>query len=164
MASTAIRYRQKLQSKAIPIIGNPKSSHPNCNIFPAGGKTISGSFIDNQIDKLVKSLVLLPSWKENIIERLTTVSERENILNQRTQTEGKLKRLAKTYVDGLALEGDYNVQRKLLQDTLDSLVVPEEHMAIRAGKTSGKHGTSLAESHPGGEAQIIESNVRSSLY
>jgi site-specific DNA recombinase len=31
-------------------------------------------------------------------------------------------------------EGDYNLQRKLLQETLDSLIIPEENEAINAGE------------------------------
>jgi DNA invertase Pin-like site-specific DNA recombinase len=121
-------YREAKNSRA----------HSNC---PANGKTISGRIIDDQLESLIKSLILIPSWKEKIIERLSTVSEREDILNQRKQIEGKLRRLAKTYIDGLIEEGEYNIQRKLLQDTLDSLVIPEEDAAINAGKLLENLGT-----------------------
>lgn len=55
------------------------------------------------------------------------------MLNQRTQIEGKLNRLARAYVDGLVDEGSYNVQRKLLQDAFGSLVMPEADATLDAG-------------------------------
>ena len=104
------------------------------------------------MDSIVKSLVLMPTWKESIVERLSTVSERESILSQRKQIEARLRRLAKTYIDGLIDEGDYNVQRKLLQDAFDSLVIPEEDAAINAGTLLENMGplwekATLAEKH-----------------
>jgi site-specific DNA recombinase len=121
-------YREPRNSRA----------HFNC---PANGKTISGRVIDDQLESITRSLALIPSWKEQIIERLSTASEREAIQNQRRQIENKLKRLAKTYIDGLIEEGEYNIQRKLLQDTFDSLVIPEEDAAINAGKLLENLGT-----------------------
>jgi hypothetical protein len=138
-------------SKGYAFYREPKNSHANCNC-PASGKTISGLFIDARMDSIVKSLVLMPSWKERIIEGLSTVSERESILSQRKQIEARLKRLSRTYIDGLIDEGDYNVQRKLLQDAFDSLVIPEEDAAINAGNLLENMGhlwekATLAEKH-----------------
>ncbi len=86
------------------------------------------------MDSIIRSLILVPDWKERIIERLSTASERQRIVSQRKQLESKLKRLAKTYVDGLVDDGQYNIQRKLMQDTLKVLVIPEEDESIEAGK------------------------------
>ncbi len=101
---------------------------------PAGGRTISCRTIDNQMDRIIKSLTLDPSWRRRIIEKLSGISEREDILKQRRQAEEKLRRLGRSYIDGVIDDGEYNVQRKLLQDVLDSLVVPEEDAAVRAGE------------------------------
>ena len=119
--------------KGIPFYREPKNSrgHFNC---PANGKTISGRLLDGQIDNLVKSLVLLPSWRERIIDKISSLSEREGILTQRVIIENKLRRLGKTFIDGLIEEGEYNVQRVLLQDSLNSLVIPEADAAITAGE------------------------------
>ena len=112
---------------------HPKNtwSHYNC---PANEKAIRCRVIDSQMDDIINSLVLLPSWRERIIDKLSTVSERESILKQRKQTEDKLRRLARAYIDGLIDDGDYNVQRKLLQDALISLVLPETDAALNAGE------------------------------
>ena len=53
--------------------------------------------------------------------KISIVSERESILRQRKQTE---ERLGRSYIDGVIDNEEYNVQRKLLQDALDSLVIP----------------------------------------
>jgi len=105
--------------------------HYDC---PANGKTISCRIVDSQMDDIIKSLVLIPSWRDRIIDKLSTVSERESILKQRKQIEGKLRRLARAYIDGLVDDGDYDVQRNLLQDALDSLVLPETDAALNAGE------------------------------
>jgi len=42
--------------------------------------------------------------------------------------------LGKTYLDGVIEDGEYNVQRKLLQNNLDSLVIPEADAAMNAGE------------------------------
>jgi len=101
---------------------------------PAGGKAIRCSAIDEQVDSIIRSLTLEPTWRERIIEKISTVSERESVLKQRKQTEERLRRLGKSYIDGVIDDGKYNVQRKLLQDALDSLVIPEADVALRAGE------------------------------
>ena len=53
-----------------------------------------------QMESIINSLILVPDWKDRILERLSTASERQNILKQRKQAEAKLKRLVKTYIDG----------------------------------------------------------------
>lgn len=111
----------------------PKSSRANLHC-PASGKAIVGHLLDDQIDSVIKSLVLLPSWRARIIDKLSTLSEREGILKQREHIETKLRRLARAYVDGLVDEGEYNVQRTLLQDALNSLVIPEADAALKAGE------------------------------
>lgn len=79
-------------------------------------------------------MVLEPSWRELIISKLSTLSEHERLLKQRKQTNERLRRLAKAYVDGIVDDGEYDVQRKLLEDTLDSLVIPEADVALNAGE------------------------------
>ena len=120
-------------AKGYTFYREPKNSrsHFDC---PANGKTISGRFLDSQIDDLVKSFVLLPSWRQLVIEKLYTLSERQDLLRQRELIETKLRRLGKTFIDGLIEEGEYNVQRTMLQNALNSMVIPEENATLRAGE------------------------------
>ena len=45
-----------------------------------------------------------------------------------------MRRLGKTFIDGLIEEGEYNVQRMLLQNALNSMVMPEANAALEAGE------------------------------
>jgi len=101
---------------------------------PANGKAIRCNILDEQIDSIIGSLVLEPSWRDRIIAKVSNLSEHERILKQRKQTKDRLRRLGKAYVDGIMDDSEYNMQRKLLQDTLDSLVIPEAEAAINAGE------------------------------
>jgi len=110
-----------------------KNSHAFSNC-PANGKAIRCGTIDEQMDAVVRSLVLEPSWRERIIGKLSTLSEHDRIIKQRKQIQEKLRRVARAYVDGIMDDGEYNLQRKLLQDALDSLVIPQADAAINAGE------------------------------
>ena len=101
---------------------------------PACGKSIRCNVIDDQVDIIIRSLTLEPTWRERIIEKISTVSERESILKQRKQTEERLRRLGRSYIDGVIDDGEYNIQRKLLQHALESLVIPEADAALQAGE------------------------------
>jgi site-specific DNA recombinase len=98
------------------------------------GAAVRCDVIGEQTDRIIQSMVLEPSWRERIISRVSTLSEHEHILKQRKQIQEKIRRLGKTYLDGVIEDGEYNVQRKLLQDNLDSLVIPEPDAAMNAGK------------------------------
>ena len=50
------------------------------------------------------------------------------------QTEQRLKRLGKAYVDGLYSDEDYRREKRTLEDKLDTLVVPRVDAAMEAGK------------------------------
>jgi site-specific DNA recombinase len=103
----------------------------NC---PVCEKSVSCQIIDEQMDKIIESLALEPSWKERIMAKLCAFSERDRIMKERKRITDKLHRLSKTYVDGLVEEGQYDLQRKLLQDNLETLVVPEADEAMKAGE------------------------------
>jgi len=120
-------------TKGFTCYREPKNSrsHFNC---PGNGKSISGRLLDDQIDNLVKSFILLPSWREQVIDKISVLSEREDLLRQREIIETKLRRLGKTFIDGLIEEGEYNVQRMLLQNALISMVIPEVDDTLEAGE------------------------------
>jgi len=73
----------------------------------------------------MKSLALDPAWKERIIAKISAISEYDQILKERRRVSDKLRRLTKAYIDGLIEEGEYEIQRRLLQDNLEALVSPE---------------------------------------
>src|SRR2546428_8657065 len=92
---------------------------------PASGKQLSCDRVDPQVDQLIGSLRLDPEWRPKILERLAEVSEVNQVLAEKDQLRERLRRLGRAFVDGLVEESEYAVQRKVLQDRLDALVVPE---------------------------------------
>ena len=56
------------------------------------------------------------------------------VLKERVRLNERLRRLGKAFVDGLADESDYTLQKKLLQYQLDGLVMPEADAAFDAGE------------------------------
>jgi site-specific DNA recombinase len=103
----------------------------NCIV---GDKAIRCRVIDEQMEAIIEAIVLEPSWKEKIIAKIAAISEHDQILKERKLITEKLRRLSKVYIDGLIEEKEYNLQRKLLEDTLETLVVPEMDATIKAGE------------------------------
>ncbi|MEE9248982.1 MAG: hypothetical protein V3U79_09830 [Dehalococcoidia bacterium] len=85
-------------------------------VCPANGRSIPRSHIGGQIDRLMGSMFLLPSWKQRVIAQLAGPSEQDEVLRKRKKAEGRLKRLAQTYIDGLIDKGQYEIQKETLQD------------------------------------------------
>jgi site-specific DNA recombinase len=64
---------------------------------------------------------------------VVALSERERITTERRQSQDRLKRLGRAYVDGLIAERACEAERKQLEARLASLVMPEVDVAIEAG-------------------------------
>ena len=58
----------------------------------------------------------------------------ERVKKQRMAVQEKLRRMAKTYRDGLFPDEEYSRQKRLLEMELESLVVPQASAAEEAGK------------------------------
>ena len=58
----------------------------------------------------------------------------EQVRHERTQTEQRLKRLGKAYVDGLYDDEGYRRGKRTLEDKLANPVVPGVDAAMEAGK------------------------------
>ena len=90
----------------------------------------------------------LSSWKEKVIAKLAAVSEHDRVMKERKQISERLKRLSKVYVDGLIEERECSLHRKLLQDRLETLVVPEMDATIKAGELIENLGNVWHEATP----------------
>jgi hypothetical protein len=112
-----------------------QASIRNCSV---GEASIPCKVIDKQVEDIVTSLCLKPDWRETIIERVVALSERERLLSERRQTEERLKRLGRAYVDDLISERAYEAQRKQLRERLSTLVMPEVDVAVEAGALLGQ--------------------------
>ncbi len=98
------------------------------------GGTIACHVIDNQIRELVSAIELGPGWLEEVLSIISLKDEVERVKKEKEQVTGKLHRMAKTYIDGLIPEEEYLRQKRLLELSLESLVVPDYDASEQAGK------------------------------
>lgn len=105
-------------------------SGANC---PVGEKSIRCDTIDDQVNEIISSLALDSSWKDKIVAKISSQSQYDLILKEKKSLNDRLRRLSRTYVDGLIEEGEYDLQKKLLQDRINTLVIPEIDATLNAG-------------------------------
>ena len=90
--------------------------------------------IDDQITQLVSAIELGPQWLEEVLAIISLKDEVERVKKDRLTTQEKLRRMTKTYIDGLFPDEEYHRQKKLIEMELESLVVPAANAAEEAGK------------------------------
>jgi hypothetical protein len=103
----------------------------NC---PEGRGSLPCEVVDEQVTKLVSAIDLGPRWLEEVLALVNLTDDVDRIKRERKQVQEKLKRMARTYTDGLISEEEYTRQRKLHQPQLESLAIPEANAAEEAGK------------------------------
>ena len=127
---------------------NGSTSH-NC---PANGKSVKAEHVDEQINLLVSQMALRSDWRDYVLNKVHSNSEREQILSERERCEVKLQRLKQLYLLGDLDEPDYLSQRRVLLETLQSLVIPDMDATDVAAELLGNIGklwecASLPERH-----------------
>lgn len=120
-----------------------------------GEKSIRCSVIDEKMDDIIEAITLGSSWKDKIMAKISAISEHDRISKERKYVSEKLRRLAKTYVDGLVEEGEYNLQCKLLQDNLDTLVIPGMDAITKAGELIENLGNIWRDSTLGEKHKLL---------
>ena len=100
---------------------------------PSAGGSIKCLIPDEQIGRIISAIELGSAWQEQILAIISVQDEVERVQEERTKVQDKLKRLGKAFVDGVYDEADYQRQRRLLELSLESLVVPEAEAAEDAG-------------------------------
>jgi DNA invertase Pin-like site-specific DNA recombinase len=105
---------------------------------------------DEQMGRIVDAIILPEAWMDRTLSKIHLAGAAEKLQHERIQAEQRLKRLGKTYVDGLYSEEDYRREKRSLEDKLASLVEP----GVDATKEAGK----LLENLPDlwGEANLSE--------
>ena len=97
------------------------------------GKMVRTEVLDRQMDAIVTSIRLSPSWERHMAGIIDTMDKRAQIETERRGVEERLRRLGKTFVDGLIDESDYDFRQRILRSQLDGLVIPEERSTMQAG-------------------------------
>ncbi|KTB48855.1 Resolvase, N terminal domain/Recombinase zinc beta ribbon domain/Recombinase [Dehalogenimonas alkenigignens] len=98
------------------------------------GGAITCSTIDNQVRELVSAIELGPKWLEEVLSIISLKDDVERIKKERDEVKARLLRLGRAYVDNVMPEEEYKRQKRLLELSLESLVVPDYNAAEAAGK------------------------------
>ena len=99
----------------------------------AGG-AVRCEVVDEQVGRLIESLVLPEDWLDAVLERISLRDEVARVQTEREQVQEKLRRLGKAFVDGMVDEPDYERHKAQLEFDLTSLVVPEADTVAEAGR------------------------------
>ena len=89
---------------------------------------------DNQVGRIVQAIVLPEAWMDRVLAHIHLADDVERVRHERTQTQQRLKRLGRAYVDGLYDDEGYRREKRSLEDNLVNLVVPGVDAAMEAGK------------------------------
>ncbi len=101
---------------------------------PAHGGSIPCRLADEQVGRIVEAIELGPAWQEQLLSIISARDEVEVVQAKRRKVQERLRRLAKTYVDGVYDDQEYKRQKRNLEMELESLVVPKAAAAAEAGK------------------------------
>ena len=101
---------------------------------PADGRSIRCDIPDDQIGRIVSAIVLPDAWMDRVLAQVHLADEVQQVTQARKETEQRLKRLGQVYMDGLKTPEEYQREKRLLEDRLDSLVLPDIDAAMEAGK------------------------------
>ena len=90
--------------------------------------------VDEQVGRLIESLILPEHWLDAVLERISLRDEVARVQAEREQVQEKLRRLGKAFVDGMVDEPDYERHKAQLEFDLTALVVPEADAVAEAGR------------------------------
>ncbi len=106
-------------------------SHGVCSM--ASG-SIPCHVADSQVIQLVENIELGDRWLEEVLTIISVKDEAERINKKKQDIQQRLRRMGRTYIDGLFDDAEYSRQKRMLELELESLVAPEIHSAEQAGK------------------------------
>ena len=89
---------------------------------------------DEQMGNIISAIVLPEAWVDRVLAQVHLADEVERVDRERKKAEQRLRRLAQVYVDGHVADDEYRRQKKQLEESLRSLVVPDADAAVTAGK------------------------------
>lgn len=98
------------------------------------GKMIRADKLEKQWSEIVSRIQLPNDWRRRIEDLAGDADQREAILNEKAETEEKLRRLATLYQDMLIDDGTYRLSRDNLQQRLSMLIIPESTKLIAAAR------------------------------
>ena len=80
---------------------------------PADGRSILCDIPDEQMVKIVSAIVIPDAWMDRVLAQVQLTDEVKRVAQERKETEQRLKRLGRAFVDGLYAEEDYKRGEKV---------------------------------------------------
>ena len=96
--------------------------------------SMPGEVPDEQMGRIISAIVLPEAWLDRVLAQVHGADEVKRVERERDQVQQRLKRLGTAYVDGMYEDGEYRRQKRVLDDKLQFLVVPDADVAAEAGK------------------------------
>ncbi len=96
--------------------------------------SMPGEVPDEQMGRIISAIVLPEAWLDRVLAQVHGADEVKRVDREREQVQQRLKRLGTAYVDGMYDDAEYRRQKRVLDDKLQSLVVPDADVAADAGK------------------------------
>ena len=87
--------------------------------------------------------------------KIQLADEVERIQQERQQTQQRLKRLGKAYVDGLYPDDDYRREKRALEEKMSTLVIPGIDSAKEAGKLLESLPALWDQANPGERRSLL---------
>ena len=100
---------------------------------PSAGGSIHCKIVDEQVECVVRALVLPEDWKARITKSISAKSEKIDLEGKRKDLLDRQRRLGKVFTDGIIEESDYQLQRHRITEQLESLTDPIMDTAKEAG-------------------------------
>ena len=97
-----------------------------------GKKIVRGDVIEEQVEKIVTSLKLPSSWRELVVQQLSSTDEQHQVRTERKRLLERKRRLWRTYLDGLP-EEEYRRELRAVDAALKTLLDPREEEVIHFG-------------------------------
>ena len=94
---------------------------------------VRGDIVETQVSEIISNLRLPTSWRELVLEMLSSREEAEEILKERVRLEEKMRRLKRQYREVEIHEDEYRRELGLTQARLSSLAIPEHEEVVHLG-------------------------------
>jgi len=90
--------------------------------------------IEEQVGELIERFALPGSWQQEIQEALDASDKEQENKGKRLDLEGKQRRLADLYADGMISKENYEARRDRIKIQLEMIAPPNADMLISSGK------------------------------
>ena len=100
---------------------------------PNGKGYVRAEVADEQVSSIIASLTLPQSWREMVIDLLSSKDETAEIQRERTRLVEKLRRLKRLYQEVEIGEAEYRQEMTLTQAKLSSLVDAQQDEVVTLG-------------------------------